>query len=68
MQNIARGAGLREQYSTRLRLVLYCSLDPVPRAIFCIQHSIPCYNYMYYINNCGTLYLLYSSHIWTMRS
>ena len=26
-------------------LVLYCSLDPAPRAIFCIQHSLPCYNY-----------------------
>ena len=43
-QNIALGTGSREQYSTRLRLVLYCSLDRAPRAIFCIQHSLPCYN------------------------
>ena len=26
-------------------LLLYRSLDPAPRAIFCIQHSLPCYNY-----------------------
>ena len=28
------------------------SLDPAPRAIFCIQHSLPCYNYctiLYYM-------------------
>ena len=40
-----RGTGSREQYSTQLRLVLYCSLDPAPRTVFCIQHSLPCYNY-----------------------
>ena len=44
-QNIALGTGSQEKYSTQLRLVLYCSLDPAPRAIFCIQHSLPCYNY-----------------------
>ena len=45
MQNTALGTGSREQYSTRLRLILHCSLDPTPHAIFCIQHSLPCYNY-----------------------
>ena len=44
-QNIALGTGSREQYSTRLCLVLYCYLDPAPHATFCIQHSLPCYNY-----------------------
>ena len=44
-QNIALWTGSREQKSTQLHLVLYCSLDPAPRAIICIQHSLPCYNY-----------------------
>ena len=42
-------------YNT-FRLVLYCSLDPAPRAIFCIQHSHPCYNY--YIQ----YFLLYNNY------
>ena len=45
MLNIALEVRSRDQYSTRLRLVLYWSLDLTPRAILSIQHSKPCYNY-----------------------
>ena len=39
-QNTALGTGSQEQYSTRFRLVLYCSPDPAPCAVICIQHSL----------------------------
>ena len=42
MRNIALVS--QDQHSTRLRLVLYCSLNPAPSAISHIQHSPLCYN------------------------
>ena len=37
MKNTALGGMSRDKYSTRLRLVLYLSLDTPPRAVFYIQ-------------------------------
>ena len=37
MRNTALGDVSRDKYSTRLRLVLYLSLNTPPRAVFSIQ-------------------------------
>ena len=36
-ENTALGGMSRDKYSTRLRLVLYLSLDTPPRAVFSVQ-------------------------------
>ena len=36
-ENTALGGVSRDKYSTRLRLVLYLSLDTPPRAVFSVQ-------------------------------
>ena len=43
MKNTTLGGMSRDKYSTRLRLVLYLSLNMPPRAVFSVQHSWRCF-------------------------